>query len=136
MKRSISAGCVAILIAACSSDSPPPPESGTDTVTFGPNDTLPPTGMSAPPALFPIDLLLGAWSADGENFVWVIEADSILFEIDMLRHPYQLVGDTLIIDRGDPTIGIQKTRILRLTADTLLIQDVQSGTSEPLLRLR
>jgi hypothetical protein len=92
----------------------------------------------APPAApaFPHASLIGVWSSDGENFDWLIEADSILFEIDMLRHPYQLAGDTLIIDRGDPVIGIQKTRIVRLTADTMFIEDVQSGTTQPLFRLR
>ena len=80
--------------------------------------------------------LLGAWSADGQNFTWLIEEDSILFEIDMLRHPYRLAGDTLLIDRGDPALGIQKTRVLRVTADTMTIEDVASGTSEALLRVR
>ncbi|HEY0304326.1 MAG TPA: hypothetical protein VGC44_05100, partial [Longimicrobiales bacterium] len=90
----------------------------------------PPTPATAPPTV------LGAWSADGQTFTWVIDPDSILFEIDMLKHSYTTVGDTLLIDRGDPTIGIQKTRIVRVTADSLFIQDVMSGTSEVLVRLR
>ena len=92
-----------------------------------------PQGSGAPQAP---EALLGAWSADGQTFTWVIDADSILFEIDMRNHPYTMSGDTLLIDRGDPAIGIQKTRVLRGTADTLVIQDVISGTSEALIRLR
>lgn len=92
----------------------------------------------APPAapLLQREDILGAWSSDGENFTWVIDTTSILLEIDMNEHPYQLVGDTLIIDRGDPVVGTQKTRIVRITADTLVIEDVLSGTRESLLRLR
>ena len=54
----------------------------------------------------------------------------------MLKHPYTMAGDTLLIDRGDPAVGIQKTRVVRVTADSLFIEDVMSGTAEVLVRLR
>jgi hypothetical protein len=96
-----------------------------------------PAPAAREPESMPASLpLLGAWSADGQTFTWVIDADSILFEIDMLKHPYTMAGDTLLIDRGDPAVGIQKTRVVRVTADSLFIEDVMSGTAEVLVRLR
>ena len=105
-----------------------------DTVVAVPQPLPAAPTLDAPP--FDAALLQGTWSADGENFTWVVEQDSILFEIDMLRHPFTIRRDTLLIDRGDPAIGIQKTRVLRVTADSLRIQDVLAGTSETLIRLR
>jgi hypothetical protein len=87
-------------------------------------------------AAFPHDSLLGAWGRADENFAWVVEADSILFEQDMQRYPYRIAGDTLLIDRTAAAIGIQKTRVLRLAGDTLVIQAVDGEGSEVLLRLR
>ena len=83
-----------------------------------------------------IAALQGAWSADRENFVWVIEGDSILFEADMLRHPFTLAGDTLLIERGDSSAPIQKTRVVIATTDSMIIQDAMTGTTETLFRLR
>jgi hypothetical protein len=113
----------AILIAAVSCDEPA-------------RQPAPSTPTQAPEPAPPNkrESLIGAWSADGENFVWVIDSTSILFEADMLHHPYRLIGDTLVIDRGDPA-GPQKTRVVRLSRDTLVIADVLAGTSETLLRL-
>ena len=124
---------VSSMLAAWSCNTPAPPAAATTDTTAAPE-----TAVATVPASAVIDaaLLRGAWSADGENFVWVIDSTTILFEADMQHHPYHLVGDTLMIDRGDPSIGLQKTRIVRLTPDTLVIADVLAGTSEALLRLR
>jgi len=40
-------------------------------------------------------------------------------EFDMKEHPYRLDGNVLIIDFEDPTLGVQRKRILRLTDDEL-----------------
>jgi hypothetical protein len=123
--------CSTILLMASSCDrgESPPPSARLDTAA------LPTAGAAAESTSDRLDLLLGAWSADGENFVWVIDSTTILFEADMQQHPYRLVGDTLVIERGGPA-EMQKTRILRLNRDTLVIADAVEGTPEALLRLR
>lgn len=138
MKRAL----VLALSAACLSGCNRPAEP--NAIAVDSSSTTPAPAFPASPApqpaaasaIFDRDLLLGAWSTDGGNFDWVISKETILFEIDMQEHPYQIRGDTLLIDRQDPTIGIQKTRVVRLTGDTLLIEDVMSGTAQALLRLR
>jgi hypothetical protein len=82
-----------------------------------------------------VESVQGAWGRQGENFAWSIEGDSILFESDMVRYPFEVRGDTLVIER-DASIGTQKTRVLLLTADSMIIQDVISETTETLFRLR
>jgi hypothetical protein len=137
MTRRIAAALIASLsFASC--DREPADDPGRPYATFGPDTSIqmPPGRLAAPAAGIARDSLIGAWSADGENFVWVIERDSILFEADMLRHPYQVSGDTLLIDRQDPTIGVQKTRVTRVTADSLYITDATHGSSEVLIKLR
>ena len=81
-------------------------------------------------------ILKGGWSPDGESFAMSIEDSTILYEFDMKNHPYQLKGDTIIVDFQDPTLGVQKKLVLKLTPDTLVIQDAQYQASETLVRVR
>jgi hypothetical protein len=80
--------------------------------------------------------LMGPWSTDGESFALAIEETVILYEFDMKEHPYSLRGDTIIVDFQDPALGVQKKLVLRLTADTLVMQDVEYGVSDTLIRVR
>jgi hypothetical protein len=80
--------------------------------------------------------LMGPWSTDGESFALAIEDAAILYEFDMKEHPYTLKGDTIIVDFQDPTLGVQKKLVLKLTADTLVLQDVEYGVSDTLIRVR
>jgi hypothetical protein len=109
--------------------------------TAAPQDTAAPQPVSSAPVTqtsgIDRDSLIGAWGPEkGGNFVWDVDTTAILFESDMAWHPYQIRGDTLLIDWGDSTIGIQRTRVLRLVRDTMVISDVISGTTETLFRLR
>lgn len=81
-------------------------------------------------------LLRGAWTDGGPSFVLSVGERRILFEFDMKEHPYRLRGDILAIDFEDPTLGVQRKRILRLTADELELQDEASGYSEVLRRMK
>src|SRR5437879_2927290 len=77
--------------------------------------------------------LKGVWWRDADpSFTWVVMEHTILMEFDMQEHPYRLEGNILIIDSGDPAVGAQRTRILRLTDDELEIQDEQTGAREVL----
>jgi hypothetical protein len=91
-------------------------------------------------ATFPTSIdratLLGPWSPDGESFALAIEDSVILYEFDMKEHPYWLKGDTIIVDFQDATLGVQKKLVLKLTADTLVFQDVEYGVSDTLIRVR
>ena len=73
--------------------------------------------QSAPP----IDrsLLKGAWTSGGPSFDFHIRDEVILFEFDMKEHPYTIEGEVVVIDFQDPTLGVQRKRIIRLSADTL-----------------
>jgi hypothetical protein len=82
------------------------------------------------------ELILGAWTTGGPSFDMLIQETSILFEFDMKEHPYRLDGQTLIIDFQDPALGVQRKRILRVTANELEIEDEQSGARETLTRMR
>lgn len=72
-------------------------------------------------------LLLGAWTSGGPSFDFVIRRRTILFEFDMKEHPYHLEEDVLVIDFEDPTLGVQRKRIVRVTATELELVDLQSG---------
>ena len=77
--------------------------------------------------------LKGAWWREGEpSFTWLVMDHTILMEFDMQEHPYRLEGNLLVIDSGDPAVGAQRTRILRLTDNELEIQDEQTGAREVL----
>ena len=71
-----------------------------------------------------VEKLKGAWFKDGEpSFTWVIMDRTILMEFDMKEHPYRIEGDVLVIDFEDPTLGVQRKRILRLSDDELVFED-------------
>ncbi len=73
-------------------------------------------------------LLQGAWTSGGPSFDMVIKERTILFEFDMKEHPYRLERDVIVIDFQDPTLGVQRKRILKLSQNELEIQDEPSGT--------
>lgn len=83
-----------------------------------------------------VEKLKGAWWKEGEpSFTWLIMDRTILMEFDMKEHPYRLEGDVLIIDFEDPTLGVQRKRILRLTDDELEFKDEQYEDSEVLRKM-
>src|SRR5215813_10211641 len=78
-----------------------------------------------------VEKLKGAWWKEGEpSFTWFIKDGTILMEFDMKEHPYRLEGNILTIDFEDPTLGVQRKRISRLTDDELEIKDEQYKASE------
>src|SRR5688572_9227945 len=78
-RRTVIALIASLSFASC--DREPADDSGRPFATYGPDTSvpLPPGHPPTPMAGMSRDSLIGAWSADGENFVWVIERDSILF---------------------------------------------------------
>ena len=84
-----------------------------------------------------IEKLKGAWWKEGEpSFTWLIMDRTILMEFDMKEHPYRLEGNVLVIDFEDPTLGVQRKRILRLTDDELEFKDEQYGGTEVLRKMK
>lgn len=79
--------------------------------------------------------LQGAWTSGGPSFDMVIKERTILFEFDMKEHPYRVDGKAIVIDFQDPALGIQRKRIVRLTADELEIEDEPSGARQVLRRM-
>jgi hypothetical protein len=79
-------------------------------------------------------LLQTAWAADGVNFEFVIGEDTILYEFDMKEHPYALDGNILVVDFQDPTLGVQRKEILRLTKEELELRDVRLGDPTTVFR--
>ena len=83
-----------------------------------------------------VEKFKGAWWKEGEpNFTWLIKDRTILMEFDMKEHPYRLEGNVLIIDFEDPTLGVQRKRILRLTDDELEFKDEEYGFTEVLRKM-
>lgn len=80
-------------------------------------------------------LLMGAWTTGGPSFDFVIRPQTILFEFDMKEHPYHLEGDVLVIDFEDPTLGVQRKRIVRVNATELELEDLEYGTREVYTRM-
>ena len=78
----------------------------------------------SPPAAIDPDLLQAAWTSDGTSFDFVIREQTILYEFDMQEHPYELEGNILVVDFEDPTLGVQRKEILRLTTEELELRDV------------
>ncbi|MEX1139888.1 MAG: hypothetical protein WEB33_03705 [Bacteroidota bacterium] len=72
-------------------------------------------------------LLKGAWTSGGPSFDMLVQDSTILFEFDMKEHPYVLKDSLLIIDFQDPTLGIQTKKIIKLTLQEFVFQDLQSG---------
>ena len=92
---------------------------------------------SSPAQTFDIEKLKGAWWKDGEpSFTWLITERTILMEFDMKEHPYRLEENVLIIDFEDPTLGVQRKRILKLTDDELEFKDEQYEVIEVLRKRR
>ncbi len=79
-------------------------------------------------------LLQTAWAADGVSFEFVIGEDTILYEFDMKEHPYTLDGNVLVVDFQDPTLGVQRKEILRLTKEELELRDVRLGDTTTVFR--
>jgi hypothetical protein len=131
MKMGFAAGL--LFCFACETERAPKPELPDSATVTSAAPTAAPAPQAAPG--LSVESVQGAWGRQGESFAWSIEGDSILFESDMMRYPFEVRGDTLIIER-DSSIGIQKTRVLLLTADSMIIQDVLSESAETLFRLR
>jgi len=72
--------------------------------------------------------LLGAWTSDGPSFDFDIRNSTVLYEFDMQEHPYVLEGDVMVVDFGSAELGVQRKRILALSTDSLVLQDVRTGT--------
>ena len=79
-------------------------------------------------------LLHAAWSGDGGSFEFVIGENTILYEFDMKEHPYTLDGNILVVDFQDPTLGVQRKEILRLTKEELELRDVHRGDKTTVFR--
>ncbi len=54
----------------------------------------------------------------------------------MKEHPYRLERDILIFDFQDPTLGVQRKKILGLTPDDLEIRDEPSAQRHTFRRMR
>ena len=92
--------------------------------------------ISSPAQTIDVEKLKGAWWKEGEpSFTWLIKDRTILMEFDMKEHPYRLEGNVLIIDFEDPTLGVQRKRILRLTDDELEFKDEEYGFTEVLRKM-
>jgi hypothetical protein len=81
-------------------------------------------------------LLKGAWTSGGPSFDFNVGDRFILFEFDMKEHPYEIDGDVVVIDFQDPTLGIQRKRIIRLSDDTLEWEDEHYGVRGVYRRMR
>src|SRR5439155_1636617 len=83
-----------------------------------------------------VEKVKGAWWKEGEpSFTWLIKDRTILMEYDMKEHAYRLDCNVLIIDFEDPTLGVQRKRILRLTDDELEFKDEEYGFTEVLRKM-
>lgn len=80
--------------------------------------------------------LLGAWTAEGPSFDFDIRESTILYEFDMREHPYTLEGDTLVVDLRSASLGIQRKRIVRLTPELLILQDIELGSATEYRRVQ
>ena len=81
-------------------------------------------------------LLRGAWTSGGPSFDFNIGERTILFEFDMKEHPYVVEGNSVVIDFQDPTLGVQRKRVIRLTADLLEWEDEEFGVRGVYRRMR
>jgi hypothetical protein len=80
--------------------------------------------------------LIGAWASEGPSFDFDIRESTILYEFDMQEHPYTLKGDTLVVDLRSASLGIQRKRILSLTPELLILQDVDFDGGTEYRRVR
>jgi len=81
------------------------------------------------------DLLIGAWRSTHEAFDFDIRDKVILYEFDMQEHPYTLEGDLLTVDLG-PDSGINRSRILKLTETTLVLEYLETGAIKEYTRMK
>ena len=79
--------------------------------------------------------LLGAWTSGG-SFDFDVRDSTVLYEFDMQEHPYVLQGAVMVVDFGSEELGIQRKRILALSTDSLVLQDVRTGTSTTFRRVQ
>ena len=79
--------------------------------------------------------LLGAWTSGG-SFDFAIGDSTVLYEFDMQEHPYVLEGAVMVVDFGSAELGVQRKRILALSTDSLVLQDVQTGMSTTYRRVQ
>ena len=93
-------------------------------------------GCATPSSGIDRSALMGAWTSGGPSFDFDIRESTILYEFDMQAHPYTLEGDTLVIDLRSASLGTQRKRIVNLTPDVLVLQDVRAGSSTEFHRMR
>jgi hypothetical protein len=136
MRRGWAAALTAALALGGCTQREPEPARSTDTTRLATSPATTAVPASAPASSIDRNTLKGGWSPDGEMFAMSVEDSTILFEFDMKNHPYQLRGDTLIIDFQDPTLGVQKKLLLKLTPDTLVIKDIQYDATDTLIRVK
>lgn len=74
-------------------------------------------------------LLKGAWASGRAAYDFLIEDDTIQYEYDTGKRPYRLKNDVIIVDHG-PDLGTRKSRIIELTSDTLILQDIETENTE------
>ncbi len=74
-------------------------------------------------------LLKGAWASGRAAYDFLIDDDSIQYEYDTGKRPYRLKNDVIIVDHG-PDLGTRKSRIIELTSDTLILQDIETENTE------
>ncbi len=79
---------------------------------------------------------MGAWTSAGPSFDFDIRESTILYEFDMQEHPYTVEGDTLVIDFRSVSLGVQRKRIVKLTPDVLVLQDIEREGSTEYRRVR
>lgn len=79
------------------------------------------------------DLLIGAWRSTHEAFD--IRDKVILYEFDMQEHPYTLEGALLTVDLG-PDSGINRSKILKLSDTTLVLQYLETGAIQEFTRMK
>ena len=78
-----------------------------------------------PPLRIEREMLIGVWGSDGRTFDFVIEDDTILYEYEMVKHSYTIKNNVIIVDHGRE-LGTRRSRILELTEETLVLQDLET----------
>ena len=78
-------------------------------------------------------MLIGVWASDGRTFDFVIEDDTILYEYEMVKHSYTIKNNVIIVDHGRE-LGTRRSRILELTEETLVLQDLETENTATFMR--
>ena len=79
------------------------------------------------------EMLNGVWGSDGRTYDFVIEDDTILYEYEMVQHPYTIKNNVIIVDHGRE-LGTRRSRILELTEETLVLQDLETENTATFTR--